>query len=91
MKPERWRQVRELLHEAMQMDDEERSAFLNSRCATDPTLRAELNEVLAAESKLGSSFLESPALVHAAVHTDTSATGTVLPPGTRLGPYAVQS
>ena len=91
MKPERWRQVRELLHEAMQMDDEERSAFLNSRCATDPTLRAELNELLAAESKLGSSFLESPALVHAAVHTDTSATGTVLPPGTRLGPYAVQS
>ena len=74
MKPERWQQVREVLHEAMQMDEAERSAFLDSQCATDPSLRVELNELLAAEGELGSSFLESPALAHAAVHTGTSAT-----------------
>ncbi len=91
MTPERWQQVREVLHEAMQMDEEERSAFLDGQCACDNSLRAELNELLAAEGKLGSSFLESPALVHAAVHTDTSATGKVLPPGAKLGPYVVQS
>ncbi len=91
MKPERWHQVREVLHEAMQMDEQERSAFLDSQCASDPSLRAELNQLLAAEGKLGSSFLESPALVHAAVHTDTSETGTVLPAGTKLGPYVVQA
>ena len=91
MKPERWQQVREVLHEAMQIDREERSTFLDSRCATDPSLRAELNELLAAEGELGSSFLESPALVHAAVHTDSSATGTVLAAGTKLGQYVVQT
>ena len=91
MKPERWQQVREVLHEAMQMDEEERSAFLDSQCATDPSLRAELNELLAAEGEIGSSFLEKPAIVHAAAHTDTSDRGAVLPPGTKLGPYVVQS
>src|SRR5664279_2765053 len=91
MKPERWHQVREVLHEAMQMDEEERSAFLDSQCATDPSLRLELNELLAAEGKLGSDFLESPALVNAVLHTDSSATGTVLAPGTKLGLYVVQS
>ena len=91
MKPERWHQVREVLHEAMQMDDEERSAFLDSQCATDPSLRAELNELLAAEGEIGSSFLEKPAVVHASEHTDTSERAAVLPPGTKLGPYVVQS
>ena len=91
MKPERWQQVREVLHEAMQMDDEERSAFLDSQCATDPSLRAELNELLAAEGEIGSSFLEKPAVVHASEHTDTSERAAVLPPGTKLGPYVVQS
>jgi serine/threonine protein kinase len=91
MKPERWQQVREVLHEAMQMDEQERSAFLDIQCATDPSLRAELNELLVAERELGSSFLESPALVHAAVHTDSSATVTVLTAGTTIGPYVVQS
>jgi hypothetical protein len=83
MKPERWQQVRDVLHEAMQMDESERSAFLKSQCAADPSLRAELNELLAAEGEIGSSFLESPALVHAAVHTGSAATGTVLAVGTK--------
>ncbi len=91
MKPERWQQVREVLHEAMQMDEEEQSAFLDSQCATDPSLRAELNELLAAEGEIGSSFLEKPAFAHAVFHTDSSDHGTVLPTGTKLGPYVVQS
>jgi serine/threonine protein kinase len=91
MKPERWQQVRKVLHDAMQMDEAERSVFLDSQCATDPSLRVELNELLAAEGELGSSFLESPALAQAAVHTDNSATGTVLAVGTKLGPHVVQA
>jgi serine/threonine protein kinase len=88
--PERWQQVREVLHQTLQMDEQERSAFLDSRCATDPSLLAELNELLAAEGEVGSSFLEEPAIAHAA-HTESSATETVLQPGTKLGPYVVQS
>ena len=87
MRPERWQQVREVLHEAMQMDDEERSAFLDSQCATDPALRAELNELLVAEGEIGPSFLEKPAVVHAAGHTETSGSQCrPSSPGTKLGP-----
>ncbi len=89
--PERWLRARDVLHEAMQMGEQERSAFLDSQCTSDPSLRAELKELLAAEGEVGSSFLEKPAMVHASAHTDTSANGAVLPPGTKLGPYVVQS
>ena len=89
--PERWQRARDVLHEAMQMDEAERSDFLDSQCASDPSLRAELKELLAAEAEVGSEFMESPALAEAAAHTESSATGTVLAPGTKLGPYVVQS
>ena len=87
--PERWQRARDVLHEAMQMDEEARSGFLDSQCATDPSLRAELKELLAAEGEIGSNFLEEPAL--AAIRTDTATGHTVLPSGTNLGPYVVQS
>jgi serine/threonine protein kinase len=85
--PKRWQKARDVLHEAMQMDEAERPAFLDSQCASDPSLRIELNELLAAEGELGSSFLEKPAIAHSS-GTDTA---SVLPAGTRLGPYVVQS
>jgi len=90
MTPERWEKVREVLHEAMEMDERERSAFLDSQCARDPSLRVELNELLAAEDELGSSFLENPAVAHVATN-DTSSHTSVLPSGTKLGSYVVQS
>ena len=88
--PERWQRARDVLHEAMEMDERERSAFLDSQCASDPSLRVELKELLAAKGELGSSFLESPALAHVAVRTSSSSS-TVLPQGTKLGPYVIQS
>ena len=86
MTPERWQQIRDLLHDAMQLDPTERSAFLDRRCTGDPELREELNRLLKAEGELGPSFLESPALAHAEVHTDSSATGTVLAAGANSVP-----
>ena len=89
--PERWQKAREVLHQAMQMDEEERSGFLDSQCASESSLRGELKELLAAEGEIGSNFLEVPALAQAAVRTDTTTGHEVLPPGTKLGPYVVQS
>jgi len=89
--PERWQRARAVFQEAMEMDEHERSAFLDSQCASDPSLRAELKELLAAEGELGSSFLEEPAMVHAVSRAETSDHTCVLPPGTKLGPYVVQS
>ena len=87
--PERWRQVREVLHDAMQMDEAERSAFLDSQCASDPSFRAELNELLAAEGELGSSFLEKPAAANIEP-SRTFESAPVLAAGTQLGVYIVQ-
>jgi len=89
--PERWQRARDVLHEAMQMDEEERSDFLDSQCASDPSLRAELKELLAAEGELGSSFLAEPAIVHAVPRIETSERTSVLPSGAKLGSYVVQS
>jgi len=89
--PERWQRARDVLHEAMQMDEGERSAFLDSQCASDPSMRVELKELLAAEGEIGPSFLEEHALAHAVSRTDTNNRTSVLPPGTKLGPYVVQS
>src|SRR5215813_8500549 len=87
--PERWKRARDVLNDAMEMDEQERSAFLDSQCASDPSLRVELNELLAAEGEIGSSFLEKPALAHAVAHTNVSSS-SILPQGTRLGPYVIQ-
>jgi serine/threonine protein kinase/Tol biopolymer transport system component len=73
----------------MEMDARERSVFLDSQCASDPSLRAELKELLAAEAEIGSEFLEEPAL--ATFRGDSASGHAVLPSGTRLGPYVVQS
>ena len=54
--PERWQKARDILHETMQMDGEERSAFLDSQSASDPSLRIELNELLAAEGEVRLEF-----------------------------------
>jgi serine/threonine protein kinase len=89
--PERWQRARDVLHEAMEMEEEDRSEFLDSQCASDPSLRAELKELLAAEGEIDSSFLEKPALAHASPHTQTSDQASVLPSGTKLGIYVIQS
>ena len=74
----------------MEMDEADRSAFLDSQCGSDPCLRAELNDLLTAEGEIGSNFLEGLALAQAPLRTDTGTGHAVLPSGTRLGPYVVQ-
>jgi len=89
--PERWQRARDILHEAMEMEHEDMSAYLDSQCASDPSLRAELKELLAAEGEIDSSFLEKPALANATPPSQTSDRTSVLPSGTTLGPYVIQS
>ena len=62
MDPERWRQIRDLLDGALQLEGAERSAFLDRSCSSDHSLRQEVEKLLAAEGELPTSFLESPAV-----------------------------
>jgi serine/threonine protein kinase len=78
MTPERWAEVKEMLHRAMQLGPEERAAFLDGACAADDSLRLEVDSLLSADEHARSSFLQSPP-------------PTGLGKGVRIGDYEVQS
>ncbi|HEV8138921.1 MAG TPA: protein kinase [Pyrinomonadaceae bacterium] len=61
MKPERWQQLDELFHAALEREPGERAAFLDEACAGDEPLRTKLESLLDAHEKAGS-FIESPAM-----------------------------
>jgi serine/threonine protein kinase len=57
MTPERWEQIKDLLHRAMQVGPEQRSAFLDSACP-DASVCREVESLLAADDEARSSFLQ---------------------------------
>jgi len=75
--PEHWQEVKEVLAGALERKPAERSTYLDQACP-EPSLRREVESLLAAHEQGGSSFLESPAL------EDTG-----LKAGTKLGPYQI--
>jgi eukaryotic-like serine/threonine-protein kinase len=65
MKPERWRQVEELYHAALEREPEARAAFLAQACAGDDALRREVDSLLGFDNR-AERFIETPALEVAA-------------------------
>jgi serine/threonine-protein kinase len=65
--PERWQQIEQLYHAALEQDVTRRAAFLQQACAGDDALRREVESLLA-QVEGGDSFLEAPALEMAAKH-----------------------
>src|SRR5688500_17372822 len=62
MKPsERWQEVKEILHPALEMGAAERAYFLDQKCGNDAELRREVESLLAANDNAGERF-ESPAV-----------------------------
>lgn len=51
MTPERWRQVTEVFHVALAHEAPVREQYLNGACAGDPTLRAEVEAMLAGHAE----------------------------------------
>ena len=87
MDPERWQRIARILGAVWDLPPEERSAFITRETDDDPGLRAELESLLAAEAGAGS-FLEHPAEQQLAQHPSFGLEQD-LPPGTRIGPWAV--
>src|SRR5215467_7128570 len=79
MTPERWQQLRDVLEKTLELAPSDRSAFLNSACSSDQSLRQEVEAFLASEKDLRSGFLQSSTLRG----TPSS--------GTKLGDYEVKS
>lgn len=59
MTPERWRQVSEIFHAALERDGDGRGAYLDEVCAADRALRSEVDALLAAHRDAGE-FGEAP-------------------------------
>jgi serine/threonine protein kinase/tetratricopeptide (TPR) repeat protein len=64
--PERWRVVKRVLAAALERAPSERSAYLDQVC-TDPSLRQEVESLIAAHAQTDSSFLEGPTAERARV------------------------
>lgn len=76
MTPERWRQIREILYAASQMDPAVRTRYVDDRCGEDSTLRSEVMTLLAALEESGP-FLEPQANQPPALEN------------TKIGPYRI--
>ena len=77
MTPERWQQIRAVLEKVLELAPEQRSDFLNHACTSDPSLRQEVDTLLASSDHVRSNFLQSAPLPVA------------LTPGTKLGEYEI--
>ena len=71
MTPERWQQVRDVLERALELAFSDRPGFLDAACQSDPSLRREVETLLASDPRIPASFLNSSALA------DGLAAGTV--------------
>jgi eukaryotic-like serine/threonine-protein kinase len=60
MTPERWQEIRDVFEEAQELEPAKRSAFLDGACLSDPSLRQEVEVLLAASDEARSAFLQSP-------------------------------
>ena len=80
---ERWRTVEQLYHSALEVEEGQRAAFIESACAGDESLIHEVRSLLA-QSEARDSFLEAPAMEVAAKAMAMSAAagaGTTSPAG----------
>jgi serine/threonine protein kinase/tetratricopeptide (TPR) repeat protein len=82
MQAERWKQIEQIFHEALKVEQSRRAAFLEQACAGDDALRLEIESLLAHHEEAGS-FLESPALQLAAqtLATEPGVSGESAPSG----------
>ena len=78
MTPERWQQIKDILHGALLKAPEDRSAFLGQACQTDPSLRNEVESLLGSSPGVLDDFLKS-----------TPPEAEWLAKGTRLGVYEI--
>lgn len=62
MTPERWQEVTNLFHAVLARDKAERESFLNDACKHDPSLKAEVEALVAGHEQAGS-FGEKPLVV----------------------------
>src|SRR5579859_6508715 len=77
MTPERWQELKTVLAAALERNPQERSAYLDHVCA-EPSLRREVESLIAAHEQGDSSFMERPSVERG-----------MFEHGAKLGPYEI--
>lgn len=86
MNPNDWQHIEDLFHAALHVRAEDRSAYLNTACAGDESLRLEVESLLSAfENESG--FMEQPALSLGLKVLSNGTTGTLV--GQTIGHYQI--
>src|SRR5215510_5846448 len=88
MNPERWRQVEQLYHSALEHEDGQRAAFLATACADDDSLRREVESLLAHQSQ-AENLMAAPVMEVAAKALADDQIGSMT--GQSLGSYQILS
>jgi serine/threonine protein kinase/Tol biopolymer transport system component len=88
MRPDRWRQIDDIFQAALDRDPAERAGFLDHACASDPTLRSEVEALIDSHEKAGS-FIEAPVFEAAAELVEDSGTESLI--GRTIGPYKISA
>src|SRR5579862_1375460 len=85
---DRWLQIEQIYHDALERDEPDRSAFLKQACSGDDALRLEVESLLRHE-KEAKSFLDVPAMKVAAKILDGDSGQSMI--GRQFGSYRVVS
>ena len=83
MNPDRWQRLKEIFEAALEKKPAERAAFLDDSCGADPSLRKEVEALLASYDR--DSFLEKPAREAVPELFEDETAETLI--GSQLGPY----
>ena len=82
-----WPRIEALLAAALDLPPEARESFLDSACAEDPVLRAEVAALVTASEQPG--LVDTPVAALTGLLAELDPTTLLLEPGTRLGPYVI--
>ena len=87
MTPERWQEIKVVLVVALELPPTQRPAYLDQSCVTDPSLRIEVERLLADEQQVQRQFLDTShfAAIAAAVLNEDQDFWA----GRRVGPYRI--
>lgn len=88
MTPERYSQIKTIFHAVLERPHQQRSAYLDQLCGNDPSLRAEVEELLNADES-SATFLETPPVTPVSKLLETQTKFEALP--RHIGPYQVLS
>src|SRR5580658_7933337 len=86
MTPQRWREIEELYHAALEREPAARATLLQG---ADPEVRREV-ELLLAQDAAKTRPLDRPAWEGSGGFTAANPTVTVVSAGTQLGPYKIE-